>query len=123
MANNERRRCITSLFQTISNELTMQIEEELVQVKESNKDATSCNMQKGKCSMGKPKMQHNVNILSEHKIKKEDNESNRPSKRRKKQGAHQNWFQPHFWPQILVVVKKYGNNKIVLTFMQNVYKH
>ncbi len=34
---------------------------------------------------------------------------------------HQNWFQPHLWPQILVV-KKYGNNKIVLTFMQNVYK-
>ncbi len=73
-------------------------------------------------SICKPKMQHNVNILNEHKIKKEDNESNRPSKHKKKRGVHQNWFQPHLWPQILVVVKKYGNNKIVLTFMQNVCK-
>jgi hypothetical protein len=33
-----------------------------------------------------------VKILNEHKIKKEDNESNRPSKHRKKWGVHQNWF-------------------------------
>ncbi len=63
----------------------MQIEEkELAHVKESNKDATSCSRQKGKCPVGKPKIQHNVKILSEHKIKKKDNESNRPSKCKKK---------------------------------------
>jgi hypothetical protein len=59
-------------------------------VRESNKDATSCNREKGKCLVGKPKIQHSAKMLNEHKIKKEDNESNRPSKRRKKQGAHQN---------------------------------
>ncbi len=122
MTKNERQRCITNLFQTISNEERMQIEEkELAQVRESNKDAT-CSRKKREMPICKPKMQHNVNILSEHKIKKEDNESNRPSKLKKKQGAHQNWFQPYLWSQILVVVKKYGNNKIVLTFMQNAYK-
>jgi len=40
----------------------------------------------------------------------------------KKLGAYQNWFQPHLWPQMLVVVKKYKNNKIIITFLQNVYK-
>jgi hypothetical protein len=85
MAKNEGQRCITSLFQTISNEEKVQIEEkELAQVRESNKDATSCSKQKGKCPVGKLKIQHSVKILNEHKIKKEDNESNRPSKHRKK---------------------------------------
>jgi hypothetical protein len=38
------------LFQTISNEKRMQIEEkELAQVRESNKDATTCSRKKGKC--------------------------------------------------------------------------
>jgi hypothetical protein len=49
MIKNEKQRCITNLFQTISNEERMQIEEkELAQVRESNKDAT-CSRKKGKC--------------------------------------------------------------------------
>ncbi len=53
-------------------------------MRESNKDTTSCSRQKGKCPVGNFKIQHSVKILSEHKIKKEDNESNTPSKHKKK---------------------------------------
>jgi hypothetical protein len=63
-----------------------------------------------------------VRILNYHEIKKEDNENRRPFKCMKKPGAYQNWFQPHLWPQMLVVVKKYKNNKTIITFLQNVYK-
>jgi len=86
-------------------------------MKESSKDVTSCNVQKEKRLVGRPKIQQSVKILNEH-----DNESKRPSKHRKKQGAYQNWFQPHFWPQILDAMKKYGNNRTTLTFLQNVFK-
>jgi len=54
MVENEGQRCITSLFQTISSEERMQIvERELAQMRESNKDATSCSVQKKKRSVGK----------------------------------------------------------------------
>ncbi len=53
---------------------------ELSQLKKSNKNATSCSVQKEKHLVGKPRIQHNVRILSEHQIKKEDNESKKPSK-------------------------------------------
>jgi hypothetical protein len=77
MAENERgQRYITSLFQTISNEERMQIvEKELAQMKESNKDETSCSVQKEKHPVGRPKIQQNVRILNDHEIKKEDNEN------------------------------------------------
>jgi hypothetical protein len=85
MAKKEGQRCITSLFQTISNEESMQIvERELAQMRESNKDATSCSVQKEKHLVGKPRIQHSARILNKHEIKKQDNESKRPSKRRKK---------------------------------------
>jgi hypothetical protein len=86
MAKNERgQRYITNLFQTISNEERMHIvEKELAQMKESNKDATSCSVQKEKCLVGKPKIQQNMRILSDHEIKKEDNENKRPFKCMKK---------------------------------------
>jgi hypothetical protein len=79
-------------------------------------------MQHQKHLVGRPRIQHNVRILSDHEIKKKDHESKRPSKCMKKRGAYQNWFQPHLWPQILAIVKKYGNNKIAFTFLQNAYK-
>ncbi len=70
MAKNEGQRCITNLFQTISSEERMQIlERELAQIKEINKDARSCSVQKEKCPVGKPRNQHSVRILSEHEIK------------------------------------------------------
>jgi hypothetical protein len=71
MAKNEGQRCITSLFQTISSEEGMQIvERELAQMRDNNKDATSCSVQKEKHPIGKPRIQHNARILSEHEIKK-----------------------------------------------------
>jgi hypothetical protein len=114
MVENEGgQKYITSLFQTISSGEKMKIvERELAQMRESNKDATSCNLQKEKHPIGRPKIQHNVRISSDHEIKKKDHERKRPSKRMK---GH--WFQPHLWPQILAIVKKYGNNKTVLTFL------
>jgi hypothetical protein len=60
------------------------VERELAQMRESNKDATSCNVQKKKRPIGKPRIQHSGRILNEHEIKKQDNESKRPSKRKKK---------------------------------------
>jgi hypothetical protein len=64
------------LFQTISSEERMQIVERgLAQMRESNKDATSCSVQKKKCPVSKLKIQHIVRILSEHETKKEDNET------------------------------------------------
>jgi hypothetical protein len=85
MAENERQRCITSLFQTISNDEKMQIvERELAQMRENNKDVTSCSVQKEKHPIDKPRIQHSVRILSEHEIKKQDNEKKRSSKCRKK---------------------------------------
>jgi len=59
-------------------------ERELAQMRESNKDATSCSVQKEKHPVGKPRIQHNVRIFNDHEIKKEDHESKRPSKRMKK---------------------------------------
>jgi hypothetical protein len=41
-------------------------------------------VQKEKCPIGRLRIQHNVRILSEHEIKKEDNESKRLSKHMKK---------------------------------------
>jgi hypothetical protein len=47
MPENEGQGCITSLFQTISSDENMQIvERELAQMRESNKYATSCSVQK-----------------------------------------------------------------------------
>jgi hypothetical protein len=47
MVENEGQSCITSLFQTISSEEKMQIvENELAQMRERYKDATSCSVQK-----------------------------------------------------------------------------
>jgi hypothetical protein len=57
-------------------------------MKESNKDATSCSVQKEKRPIGRPRIQHNVKILSDHEIKKEENESKRPFKCMKKQRAY-----------------------------------
>ncbi len=83
MAENEGQG--TSLFQTISSDEKMQIvERELAQMRESNKYATSCSVQKEKHPIDKPKIQHNVRILSEHEIKKQDDENKKPSKCRKK---------------------------------------
>jgi uncharacterized membrane protein len=76
MVKNEGQRCIYSLFQTISSEERMQIVEKgLAQMRESNKDATSCSVQKEKCLVDRLKIQHSVKILSEHETKKEDNET------------------------------------------------
>jgi hypothetical protein len=83
--------CIYSLFQTISSEEKMQIvERELAQMRECNKDATSCSVQKEKCPVGKLKIQHCVRVLSEHETKKKDNENKRLSKHKKKQRAYLN---------------------------------
>ncbi len=85
MAKNKGQRCITSLFQTNSSEEKMQfVERELARMRESNKEATSCNVQKENYPLGKPRMQHSGRILSEHQIKKQDDESKRPSKLKKK---------------------------------------
>jgi uncharacterized membrane-anchored protein YjiN (DUF445 family) len=82
---------IISLFQTISSEKRMQIvERELAQMKENNNDATSCNVQKEKHLVGRPRIQHNVRTLSDHEVKKEDHENKKPFKRMKKQGAYHN---------------------------------
>ncbi len=58
MTKNEvGQRYITSLFETISSEERMQIvERELAQMWESNKDATSCSVQKEKHPIGRPRM-------------------------------------------------------------------
>jgi hypothetical protein len=86
--NDGCQRYIISLFQTISSEERMQIvKRELAQMKDSNKATTSCGVQKEKCSIGRLRIQHNVRILSEHEIKKEDNKNKRLSKHMKKQGA------------------------------------
>jgi hypothetical protein len=79
--NDGGQRYITSLFQTISSEKRMNIvERELAQMRESNKDATSCSVQKKKHPIGRLRYQHNVRILSDHEIKKKDHERKRPSK-------------------------------------------
>jgi hypothetical protein len=90
MAKNDGcQRYIISLFQTISSEERMQIvKRELAQMRENNKDATSCSVQKEKCTIGRLRIQHNVRILSEHEIKKEDNESKRLLKHMKKRGVY-----------------------------------
>lgn len=44
-------------------------------------------------------------------------ESNKPSKCNEKIGEYQKWFRPHLWPPISVIMKIYGNNEIVFTFL------
>ncbi len=86
---NGCQRYVISLFQTISSEERMQIVKgELAQMREYNKDATSCSVQKEKCPIDRLRIQHNVRILNEHEIKKEDNERKRLSKHMEKQGVY-----------------------------------
>jgi hypothetical protein len=66
------------------------VERELAQMKENNNDATSCNVQKEKHPVGRPRIQHNVRTLSDHEVKKENHEKKRPFRHMKKQGAYQN---------------------------------
>jgi len=89
MAKNERgQKYIISLFQKISSGEKMKIvEREFAKMRESNKDATSCSLQKEKHPIGKPRIQHNVRISSDHEIKKKDHERKRPSKHMKKRRA------------------------------------
>ncbi len=83
-------------------------------------------MQREKHPVGRPIKQQNVSLLNEQETKKKEAiESKRPSKHDKKKQEkreYQNWFYPHLWPQILVAVKRYGNNKSTFIFLQTSYK-
>jgi hypothetical protein len=100
MVKNEGQRCINNLFQTISSEERTQIVEKgLAQMRENNKDATSCSVQKEKCSVGKLKIQHSVKILSEHETKGEDNETSDLQNVERNEGPIKTSFSHIFGPK------------------------
>jgi hypothetical protein len=59
-------------------------------------------------------------LISKREIKNEtiDDAHDSKSTKKRKRGVYTNWFTPHLWPLILVIVKKHGDLRSVLHYLK-----
>ncbi len=64
-------------------------------------------------------------MIAKKEVKQEDNEedeNSKSTKRKKTQGTYTNWFAPHLWPSIFVVVKKHGDFTNIFHYLKTFHR-
>ncbi len=78
-----------------------------------------------KWPIGRPQKQFHATLITKKEIKQEDNEedeNSKSTKTRKTRGTYTNWFAPHLWPSIFVVVNKHGDFTSALHYLKTFHR-